>query len=451
MFPNLHVSHEFDPMLRLQPVYFLALSINSNAFTFRSLHHIKRSAIALSLGSRNIQTMSSFPNKIQTTLDPCVALMNNLSSKYTKQWKDRGGIYNLAQGIVYWSPPDVCNDAMAKAIADPSANLHLYGPDEGLAELTGALKKKVYEQNGLEDQYIMITAGANQAYTNCVLTLLDNTIDKAVVFAPYYFNHVMALQMTIGNDQIVVGDTKSNGEPDLDWLEATLKLDDSIRMVTVTNPNNPTGTSLSRSLCQRLVKLTKEYDCWLILDCTYEAFTTDGPFDSCFNQEDHCIHIFSFSKAYALAGYRCGYLTLPNEQTFNAMMKVQDTIPIAPSRISQVAALAALQDAGPEWVREKVDTLHVGRQAILEAMDCLPQTMGGNGAMYIMGKLPVSNDVEFAERLIRDYGVAVIPGSFCGFSGWIRVCYANLPPDKCKEAAKRLAQGLAAITDESTK
>jgi aromatic aminotransferase len=393
------------------------------------------------------------PSKIQTTLDPCVVLMKDLISKFAHQWDDKGGIYSLAQGVVYWKPPDVCNTALAAAITDPHSALHLYGPNEGLAELLTELHTKIATKNSLTNQYIMVTAGANQAYTNCVLTLLDNTTDRAVVFAPYYFNHVMALQMTIGNENIVVGPTLNDtGEPDLIWLEQALEQDARIRMVTLTNPNNPTGTALSRSFCQRLVDLTRKHICWLIFDCTYEDFTTsEEPFDCCFNDEEHCLHIFSFSKAYALAGYRCGYVTSPNEHIYNAMMKVQDTVPIAPSRISQVAALAALQNAddGQDWVKEKVDTLKMGREAILDALQCLPQIMGGNGAMYVMGKLPVMNDREIAERLVRDYGVAVIPGEFCGAKGWIRVCYANLPPDKCTVAAQRLADGLRDIVKET--
>jgi aspartate/methionine/tyrosine aminotransferase len=137
------------------------------------------------------------------------------------------------------------------------------------------------------------------------------------------------------------------------------------------------------------------------------------------------------------------------------MLKVQDTIPIAPSRISQVAAAGALS-AGPAWVREKVATLDVGRQAILEALSPLP-IMGGSGAMYVMAKLPSGavattgntpvDDVQIAREFVRDYGVAVIPGTFCGVPGWIRVCYANLPPEKCLEAAARLKAGIQALTD----
>jgi aspartate/methionine/tyrosine aminotransferase len=73
-------------------------------------------------------------------------------------------------------------------------------------------------------------------------------------------------------------------------------------------------------------------------------------------------------------------------------------------------------------------------------MECI---MGGTGAMYVMGKLPDGiNDQEAARRLVKQYGVAVIPGSYCGFPGWIRVCYSNLPPEKCKVAASRLADGI---------
>lgn len=92
---------------------------------------------------------------------------------------------------------------------------------------------------------------------------------------------------------------------------------------------------------------------------------------------------------------------------------------------------------------DQVSTLDIGREAILKAMSPFEIVMGGSGAMYVMGKLPDgTDDQEAARKLVKDYGVAVIPGSFCGFPGWIRVCYSNLPPEKCKMAAKRLENGI---------
>ena len=262
----------------------------------------------------------------------------------------------------------------------------------------------------------------------------------------------MALQMSLPESGLLVGPSSDEGIPDLDWLHQQLAIDKDIRLVTLVNPGNPSGVLLTREYVQQVVDLCRQYDCWLILDVTYEYFIheTNQPkvFDGCFN-EPHVIHIFSLSKSYALAGYRCGYLALHQEASglYENMLKVQDTIPIAPSRIAQVAGLGAVQNAGRPWVQEKVQTLASGRQAILQALRCLDQPIiGGSGAMYVMVKLPsAADDLEVGTMLVRDYGVAVIPGSFCGFPGWIRVCYSNLPPDQCLQAAERLEAGLRSL------
>ena len=401
-----------------------------------------------SIAMRAMSTKFKVSSRIARTLDPCVVLMKELVGKYEKDWKDRGGIYSLAQGVVYWKPPESTTEALQQALSDPENSLHLYGPDEGLKELCDVLQAKVATENGLIDHHVMVTVGANQAYVNTVLTLLQDS-DKAVVFRPYYFNHVMALQMTLpSQENLLEGPSSAQGIPDLEWLQRTLEQNPSIKMVTLVNPGNPTGTLLSRDVLQVAVDLCRQYGAWLVLDCTYEYFVPDCAFDGCFT-DPHVIHIFSLSKAYALAGYRCGYIAIPRQADglYDQMMKVQDTIPIAPSRISQIAALGALR-AGKDWVKEKIETLDTGRKAITDAMKPLKSVMGGTGSMYLMGKLDDTTDDEaFARILVEKYGVAVIPGSFCGFPGWIRVCYANLPPEKCKQAAERLSRGLQELLE----
>lgn len=132
-------------------------------------------------------------------------------------------------------------------------------------------------------------------------------------------------------------------------------------------------------------------------------------------------------------------------------MKVQDTIPICASHLSQIVALGALSnDNHRDWVKGMVSTLLPGRDAILAALEPLDKIVGGDGAMYVMGKLPSGlDDLNVASILVEYHGVAVIPGSYCGSPGWIRVCYANLPPEKCLEAASRLAGGIREICDLS--
>jgi aspartate/methionine/tyrosine aminotransferase len=409
--------------------------------------------------------------------------MKDLVGRYAHLWEDKGGIFSLAQGVVYWEPPPSCQEALLAEFSKPGGNnLHTYGPAQGIPELTDALTNKIAEENGLTDHSVMVTVGANQAYVNTVLTCLCED-SKAIVFAPYYFNHVMALQMCCGADSVVVGPCTDEGIPDLTWLETTLKSSSqSIDMVTIVNPGNPTGVSLSKDLLRRVVDLCEEHSVWLVLDCTYEYFTRPDyghqPIAT-FPDAPHVIHIFSFSKSYALAGYRCGYICLSNNNNNNNnkqnnnnilsnMLKVQDTLPIGPPRVSQIAALGALR-AGNDWVRDKYATLDASRDVIFESLRPL-KLMGGSGAMYVMAQLPppppnnndtrrrsnddgdgesiadiVVDDVKVCRQLVKDFGVAIIPGTYCGAPGWIRVCYANLPPDLCRQAAERLREGLRSI------
>ncbi|KAL7549477.1 hypothetical protein ACHAWF_012755 [Thalassiosira exigua] len=462
--------------------------------------------------SRSAPPISS---RTRTTLDPCVVLMKRIVSKHADEWADDPrGIFSLAQGVVHWRPPPSAYEALRSAVAEnvgPESSeggygtdgatggdgraMHAYCPDEGYPPLLSALKDKLEKENGLRDPHVVVTSGANQAYVNCVLTLLDESdergnVSKCVVFEPYYFNHVMAVQSARGGngcggvaaapspsgidaksvEGLLVGPT-TKGVPDLTWLRSQLethKYDtggNGIRMVTLVNPGNPTGVSLPYRFLEEIMRLTKEYGVWLVMDNTYEHFDVrsknklpnDGDVRNveypCFDEE-HVINIFSFSKGYAMAGFRVGYVVLSSKEgksgrgaeCYREMLKVQDTIAICASRISQMAALGALE-AGREWVYDRVRTLEEGRKAILDAMGGLEEIVGGDGAMYVMGKLPDgADDQEFASALVEKYGVAVIPGSFCGLPGWIRVCYSNLPPEDCKVAAARLREGILELT-----
>ena len=106
---------------------------------------------------------------------------------------------SLAQGIVYWSPPPEAMAAAAASLSSP--DIHSYGPAGGRPVLVDALRRRLRSERGVvgvgTDCDVMVTQGANQAFMNVVLTLLDGRTDDAVLFAPYYFNHAMAITMTV--------------------------------------------------------------------------------------------------------------------------------------------------------------------------------------------------------------------------------------------------------------
>ncbi|XP_062008276.1 aromatic aminotransferase ISS1 [Rosa rugosa] len=357
---------------------------------------------------------------------------------------------SLAQGVVHWQPPKQALDKVKELVWEPS--ISRYGADEGMPELREALVKKLQEENKLCKSSVMVTAGANQAFVNLVLTLCDAG-DSVVMFAPYYFNAYMSFQMT-GVTNILVGPGQPDTlYPDADWLEKTLsETKPTPKLVTVVNPGNPSGTYIPEPLLKRISDICREAGSWLVVDNTYEYFMYDDLKHSCV-EGNHIVNIFSFSKAYGMMGWRVGYIAYPSEaEGFGTqLLKVQDNIPICASILSQHLALCSLE-VGPEWVVERVKGLVKNREIVLEALSPLGKqsVKGGEGAIYLWAKLPDKyvDDFEIVRWLAHRHGVVVIPGSACGCPGNLRISFGGLLEDDCKAAADRLRRGLEELVKD---
>eukprot|EP00968_Pinguiococcus_pyrenoidosus_P011205 scaffold895_cov315-Pinguiococcus_pyrenoidosus.AAC.54 len=242
--------------------------------------------------------------------------------------------------------------------------------------------------------------------------------DRVGLVAPYYFNHLMALQMTGLADTLVPCPSEPHSMlPDLAALEAVIP---GMKMLTLCNPCNPTGVVYPKDFLQRVSDLCARAGCWLVVDNTYEYFVY-GEHEHDALSGDHVVNIFSFSKAYGMMGWRVGYLAYPPALE-PSLMKVQDTIPICPPIISQRLALETLA-FGREWVLSHFETLGKNRGAVVAALQEGLQTAstpdngarvyGGQGAIYLLAKLPhhFQDDAVLVERLAKEHGVVVIPGA----------------------------------------
>ena len=167
--------------------------------------------------------------RILSTDPPCIVQMQ-------KMMRGKEGLLSLAQGIVHWKPPPTAIEAARAALEEGDTNS--YCADDGLVALREALVSKVKRENGLHSSDIMVTSGSNQAYTNVCLSLLEEN-DVAVVFRPYYFNHMMALQMV--GAQIEIASVSADLQPDVAALKARLlsTSDRPVKMVTICNPGMP--------------------------------------------------------------------------------------------------------------------------------------------------------------------------------------------------------------------
>ena len=393
--------------------------------------------------------------RVRATDAPCIVEVKELL-------RASPGAVSLAQGVVHWGPPGRALDRAAAAARRPPASA--YGPVAGDPRLVEALEAKLRSENGLGEVDVMVTSGANQAFYNLAVALLDAG-DPVCLFAPYYFNHLMALQMTGLSRDLRVGPRDPQSmQPDLGWLEAELAGPRPPRAVVLVNPCNPTGAVLPLATLERASRLCERAGAWLVVDNTYEHFVFEapggrggggeggglGPRHACVGGP-HVANVFSFSKAWGMMGWRVGYLALPSAAggaapgLFAEVSKVQDTIPICPSQLGMEVALGALEE-GRGWVEERVAGLAANRAALQAAFSPLGKgaLVGGGGAIYAYARLPAhcQDDRAAVEWLARRHGVCLIPGAACGSPGHVRAAFANLPAPECAAAAARLHAGL---------
>jgi aspartate/methionine/tyrosine aminotransferase len=228
---------------------------------------------------------------------------------------------------------------------------------------------------------------------------------------------------------------------------------DRTRAVVTISPNNPCGTVYSRENLQEINMLCREHGVYHISDEAYEYFVYDndrhsspGSYE---NSCEHTISLFSLSKSFGFAGWRIGYMVIP-EHLFDRVSKIQDTILICPPVVSQWAAVGALK-AGSAYCSEKVHQLAEVRRNVMEQLDQIGDIVSytrPEGAFYVFIRIHSDMDaMTLAERLIRAYRVAVIPAGTFGYDKGcaIRISYGALDRERVAEGIGRLVRGLQEI------
>lgn len=364
------------------------------------------------------------------------------------------GTISLGQGVVAYSPPAEAIEILPKFINDPKNNF--YQPVEGIPSLINILSAKLQAFNNIkinEENCIIVTAGSNMAFMNAVLAITSPG-DEIILNTPYYFNHEMAIKMAGCYPVLVTTNENYQLLPDAIASSITPKT----RAVVTISPNNPTGVVYSKTDLQAVNKICHSRDIYHISDEAYEYFTYDGVKHfspaSFSGSREHTISLYSLSKAYGFASWRIGYMVIP-KHLLVAVKKVQDTILICPPVISQYAALGALQ-AKPEYLQKNIGAIAQVRELVLDSLQNLEDLctiVAANGAFYFFLKVNTCMDsFQLVERLIREYQVAVIPGTTFGMDDgcYLRVAYGALQKDTAKSGIERLVKGLQNIVTQKS-
>lgn len=368
--------------------------------------------------------------------------------------KAHPGTISLGQGVVYYGPPPQSFDRVREFSADPGN--HKYKLVQGIPPLLESLAAKLAAENGIRIEngnHLLVTAGGNMAFMNALLATADPG-DEIILPTPYYFNHEMAVVMA--NCRPVLVPTDARYQLDLEALRAAVT--PRTRAIVTVSPNNPTGAVYPEASLRAVNALCRERGLYHISDEAYEYFvypSTAGEPARHFSPASipssaaHTISLFSLSKAYGFASWRVGYMVVP-EHLLTAVKKIQDTILICAPVISQFAAVGALE-AGRSYCRERLAEIARARELLLSELAPLSsmcQAPVADGAFYSLLKLATRKQpLEVIERLVREFGVAAIPGTAFGANDgcYIRVAYAALPYAKAAEGVRRLVKGLRSI------
>ena len=359
------------------------------------------------------------------------------------------GTISLGQGVVHWGPPPQAADRIAGFLAD-SEN-HKYKAVEGIPELVQAIERKLAGENGIDvadGSRVVVTAGGNMAFFNALLAIADPG-DEIILLTPYYFNHEMAVAML--NCRAVLVPLDDDYQIDVDAVRRAVT--PRTRAIVTISPNNPSGAVYSRATLTEINELCRQRGVYHISDEAYEYFVYDGAEHfspgSLSAAAGHTISLYSLSKAYGFASWRVGYMVIPEPLTV-AVRKAQDTILICPPVISQIAAVGALA-AGLDFCRPHIERMARVRQGVLKELEAVRgfcTIPAARGAFYFLLHVDTPLDsMSVVERLIREFGVAVIPGTTFGMDRgcYLRVAYGALAADTISEGIGRLVRGLNSI------
>jgi aspartate/methionine/tyrosine aminotransferase len=362
------------------------------------------------------------------------------------------GTISLGQGVVHYGPPE---QALARLRDFVDAQNHKYQPVDGIPVLRAALADKLAAENRItlnEHNALVVTAGGNMAFFNALAAIVDPG-DEVILPTPYYFNHEMAVTML--SCRPVLAPTQDDYQLDVAAIED--RITPRTRAVVTVSPNNPTGAVYSRESLAVVNELCRAHGLFHLHDEAYEYFVFDGAEHfspaSLPNSADHTISLFSLSKAYGFASWRVGYMVLP-ARLLTAVKKAQDTIVICPPVISQYAAGGALV-AGREWCRERIRQFDDVRAAVISELGKINEFCflpSSRGALYFLLRIDTQLDpLTVAERLIREHGVAVIPGKTFGIEHgcYLRMSFGGLEGDLVAEGSGRLVRGLRAIVESN--
>ncbi|MCR9220732.1 MAG: pyridoxal phosphate-dependent aminotransferase [Alphaproteobacteria bacterium] len=339
---------------------------------------------------------------------------------------------SLTWGLPSFRTPAPIRRAVGRALEE-DPDIGKYALPDGLPELRRLAAEDYRSVTGRAvdpDRNVLITAG-NMQGVNAVLHAILDAGDRVVVTDPCFASHLQQIRLCGGEPVFWPLDEEAGWALDPETLPE--RIDARTKAVLLVTPSNPTGAIFTEAQVRRTAELARARGLLLIVDDPYRHFTYENRAAS-FNpgaidgMEDDLAYLFTFSKAYAMSGWRLGYAILP-EALKREVLKVHDATLICAPRISQAAGVAALS-GDRAHLSQFQERLAKRRALICARLDRLPHVFSyvrPEGAYYVFPRILVPHETShaFALSLLEETHVAVTPGEAFGPTGeeHVRMAY----------------------------
>ncbi|MBN1428261.1 MAG: aminotransferase class I/II-fold pyridoxal phosphate-dependent enzyme [Anaerolineae bacterium] len=318
-----------------------------------------------------------------------------------------------------------------------------YTSNSGILELRQALSAHLNRLYGVsydpEDE-ILLTVGVSEALYLAMTAILDPG-DEVIVAEPCFVSFAPEVMLVGGVAKSVAARVEDEFQVTGQAIEAAIT--ERTKAILLSYPNNPTGAVMSRERLLEVATLAEKYDLLVIFDEIYDRLVY-GVEHICFaslpGMHKRTITLGGFSKDYAMTGWRLGYAAAPVD-VLSAMRKIHQYTIMSASTIAQIAAITALEQGEP-YVEEMRLEYDRRRRLIVNGLNQLGlTTFEPRGAFYAFPSVATSgmSDEDFAEKLLTEEQVAIVPGSAFGESGtgFVRCCYAT-SYEKIEQALERI-------------